>query len=375
MITSLSIDNYRCFSGFTWTPDRLSLLLGENGSGKTSVFDVLDALREIITKGEPTETAFPVESLCKWRAESDGLQEFGLGVQGNDGEYQYTLKIEHELPRGIKNRIKSECLLFNHQKVFEFDGKDIHLFRDDGSAGPVFPFDWSRSGIATVPERHDNKRLTWFRNRMSMVQIFSPDPPAMGALVKKGAGHPDRSLQNLAAWLYAVQSADFQVGSSVTSSLRETIRGFSKHRFAKVGSTANELFVDFEFRDEETDKITNKFELSFDALSEGQRNLFALYSILHAAVKEGATVCIDEPDNFVALREIQPWLTALQDAAEDNNCQVLIISHHPELINHLAAHSGVLFERGSTGATSCRRFEWSDKEHATPADLVARGWE
>ncbi|HRA89007.1 MAG TPA: AAA family ATPase, partial [Planctomycetaceae bacterium] len=122
MITSLSIDNYRCFSGFTWTPERLSLLLGENGSGKTSVFDVLDALREIITKGEPTETAFPVESLCKWRADSDGLQEFGLGVQGNGGDYQYTLKIEHELPRGIKNRIKSERLLFNAQKVFEFDG-------------------------------------------------------------------------------------------------------------------------------------------------------------------------------------------------------------------------------------------------------------
>ena len=375
MITSLSIDNYRCFSGFVWTPGRLSLLLGENGSGKSSVFDVLEALREIVTKGEPTERAFPVESLCKWRAESDGTQTFSLSVEGNGGTYHYTLTIEHELPRGVKNRIQSESLLFNDQKVYEFDGREVHLYRDDGSAGPTFPFDWSRSGIATVPERHDNTLLTMFRNRMGLVQVFSPDPEAMEGLVKKPAQAPDRALRNFASWLYAVQSGDFEVGSSVATSLQQSIRGFSKHRFANVGSSAWELFAGFEFRDEESGSITSSFELSFESLSTGQRNLFALYTILHAAVKEGATVCIDEPDNFVALREIQPWFSALQDAAEDRDCQILVVSHHPELINQLAAHSGILFERDGSGATCCRRFEWQDKELMTPAELVARGWE
>lgn len=161
----------------------------------------------------------------------------------------------------------------------------------------------------------------------------------------------------------------------MATSLQQTIRGFSKHRFANVGSSAWELFAGFEFRDEESGSITSSFELSFESLSTGQRNLFALYTILHAAVKEGATVCIDEPDNFVALREIQPWFSALQDAAEDRDCQILVVSHHPELINQLAAHSGILFERDGSGATCCRRFEWQDKELMTPAELVARGWE
>ena len=265
--------------------------------------------------------------------------------------------------------------MFNDQKVYEFDGREVHLYRDDGSAGPTFPFDWSRSGIATVPERHDNTLLTMFRNRMGLVQVFSPDPEAMEGLVKKPAQAPDRALRNFASWLYAVQSGDFEVGSSVATSLQQTIRGFSKHRFANVGSSAWELFAGFEFRDEESGSITSSFELSFESLSTGQRNLFALYTILHAAVKEGATVCIDEPDNFVALREIQPWFSALQDAAEDRDCQILVVSHHPELINQLAAHSGILFERDGSGAACCRRFEWQDKELMTPAELVARGWE
>ncbi|MEZ6124695.1 MAG: hypothetical protein R3C49_16220 [Planctomycetaceae bacterium] len=161
-------------------------------------------------------------------------------------------------------------LKFNDQKVFEFDGKEIHLYRDDGSAGPVFPFDWSRSGIATVPERHDNSRLTWFRDRLTAVRVFSPDPPAMDAVVKKPASLPERSMENFAPWLFAMQSADFEVGGALAKSLQQTIRGFAKHRFAQVGTSAHELMVDFEFRDQ-GGRINNKFELSFDALSEGQR--------------------------------------------------------------------------------------------------------
>jgi ABC-type cobalamin/Fe3+-siderophores transport system ATPase subunit len=375
MISSLYVDNYRCFSNFSWRPDRVNLLLGENGTGKSSVFDLLLALREIITKGEPVESAFPFESLCIWRRQSDAFQRFTLSVEGNGGVYEYVLIIEHELPDGVKNRIKSETLFFNNQHVYEFDGRELHLYRDDATAGPVFPFSWSRSGMATVPARNDNTRLTWFRDFMGAVQVFSPDPLNMRAIVKKPVDNPEPLMHDFAAWLHAVQSADFQVGLSLAEHLRETIRGFVKHRFIKAGSNAWELFAGFEFRDEHTRKITNSFELSFEALSTGQRNLFALYTILHAAVKQGATLCIDEPDNFVALREIQPWLSAIQDAAEEKDCQILIVSHHPELINQLAAHSGVLFERDATGATMSRRFEWKDKELMTPAELVARGWE
>ena len=40
-------------------------------------------------------------------------------------------------------------------------------------------------------------------------------------------------------------------------------------------------------------------------------------------------VGFDEPDNFIALQEIQPWLVSLCQAVEDHGSQALIISHHP----------------------------------------------
>jgi len=41
MLKRLYVDNFRCLVNFELRLDRVNLLLGENGTGKTSVFDVL----------------------------------------------------------------------------------------------------------------------------------------------------------------------------------------------------------------------------------------------------------------------------------------------------------------------------------------------
>jgi predicted ATPase len=66
MIKRIQIDNYRCFSNFEWAPGQFALLLGENGAGKTSMFDVLESLRDIITKGHATDEIFPANTLCRF---------------------------------------------------------------------------------------------------------------------------------------------------------------------------------------------------------------------------------------------------------------------------------------------------------------------
>ncbi len=51
---------------------------------------------------------------------------------------------------------------------------------------------------------------------------------------------------------------------------------------------------------------------SIAELSEGQRFLIALYMILNFLIVRGDTVFLDEPDNFISLREIQPWILAAE---------------------------------------------------------------
>ena len=75
-------------------------------------------------------------------------------------------------------------------------------------------------------------------------------------------------------------------------------------------------------------------------------------------LKKDFSVCLDEPDNYVSLREIQPWLSAARDAVEDNESQLWIISHNPEPIDFLAADHGVQFYRDSGGPVRVKKFEW-----------------
>jgi ABC-type glutathione transport system ATPase component len=100
----------------------------------------------------------------------------------------------------------------------------------------------------------------------------------------------------------------------------------------------------------------------------GQRVLIALYTLLRFAERSTIPlVCIDEPDNFVSLAEIQPWLMAISQTVEDHGSQVLFISHHPELINYLAPQDAVLLRRPEGGPTRVLPFPAAPGSTLTPA--------
>lgn len=93
----------------------------------------------------------------------------------------------------------------------------------------------------------------------------------------------------------------------------------------------------------------------FNELSDGQRVLIALYTLIYYARSEDYTLCIDEPENFVALPEIQPWLITLYDFCSDGELQALLVSHHPELIDYLASSAGYCFERQCNAPVRVKR--------------------
>jgi len=51
MLKRIYADNYQCFVNFECQFDSLQLLMGQNGVGKTTVFNLLEVLREFIVEG------------------------------------------------------------------------------------------------------------------------------------------------------------------------------------------------------------------------------------------------------------------------------------------------------------------------------------
>ena len=50
MIERLYVDNYKCLVNFELELEELTLLLGVNGTGKSSVLDVIVAVRKLLTE-------------------------------------------------------------------------------------------------------------------------------------------------------------------------------------------------------------------------------------------------------------------------------------------------------------------------------------
>lgn len=374
MIKRLFVDNYKCLVNFELPLQELSLLLGPSGVGKTSVLDIVYALRKLLS-GEARvidHDVFPTRTLTRWQSRE--RQVFEIQVLLNSETFTYHLEVDHE--RATKRaRIHAERLLLEGNPLFECTDGEVQLYRDDHSKGPSYSVDWTESPLARVASRRDNIRLTSFLGFMRQVLVCRPYPPRFETVSANEAPLLARDAHNFADWYrHGIQEHPGLV-AEYTRTLREVIGcGFNEVRLERVGHETRALMVQFA---EQTNSQTS-YELRFDEISDGQRGLVLLYSLIHMAHDQGYTLFLDEPDNYVALREIQPWMMGLEDACGDTVAQAVISSHHPELIDYLGRENGVLLLRETSGAIVTRRL--NDVSNETDggvelSELFARGWE
>ena len=92
MLRRIYIDNYKCCVNLEIEFDAINLFLGDNGAGKSTVFEVLRKLQGLISRGREIQEMFPTGDLTRWQLNSH--QRFELDLEGNGGLYKYELIIE-----------------------------------------------------------------------------------------------------------------------------------------------------------------------------------------------------------------------------------------------------------------------------------------
>ncbi|MBI1904220.1 MAG: AAA family ATPase [Planctomycetia bacterium] len=374
MLTRLYVDNFRCLVNLELALKQVSLFLGENGSGKSAAFDVIRRLRDFVT-GECTSVeAFPTDTLTGW--DTRNVQTFEMQISKDNTTYSYHLEVEHDRQRS-RNRIKSETLKFGDINLYTSDGTNARLFRDDGSQGPEVLCDWVRSGIGIIGERHDkrhdNRLLIWFKDFVAKFIVARIIPSAMSSVSESEVSDPGEDFSAFVSWIRrgsVEQQAEHQ--EFVTYLRDELIDGFREFKFKSISDTSKELSISFNVAASQSG-APRKYEVRFSDLSDGQRVLIALYALLYYC-QPGTTLCLDEPENYLALPEIQPWLLRLEADATEGKFQTLLISHHPEIMNLLATQSGYWFEREGAALTRVKPVALESGSGLSISELVARGW-
>lgn len=366
MIERMYVDNFRTLVNCEVKLTPVSLLLGPNGSGKSSLFDIVDSIKRFIGGVGLVSDLFPATELTRWQTLDE--QAFEIDLRGDAGLFKYALKLKHE-PDRRRSRVLSEQLTLDGQPLFTFSEGEIQLFTNLYKPGPALPYDWSRSGLSAIYARPDNKKLTEFKQRLQSVLLLRPCPPTMLTDSQEEAEELDRTGSNFASWYRYILRQDISRQLDLLAELRQVIDGFDSLRLEGPADSTVTLRALIR-----TAGSTTPVPYKFAELSDGYRQLIVLHTLLYALSDPKRVLFLDEPDNYLALREVEPWLSALMDAPGRSIAQAVVISHHPEVIDRLAREKGIWLTRESAGPTRVQVDKARDTAPLKPSEMEARGW-
>lgn len=341
MFTRIFIDNYQCFTNFEFAPQRINLLLGANGSGKSALLTAIKGVALVVGKSAAIGEVFDAGSQTRWDSRTSQRMEFDVALDGHSFRYQLVVDQEEDV-----SMIREERVTVDSKPLFSYNNGKVHLHKKGRGKSLSIPFAGTRSFLGQIEQARAGEPLTIFKRWMSEVWRIGLNTGLMDATSHEEDPVLDQDGQNFADWYRHLAQEDPKRLRNVWKTLGEALPGFKRLKFEGRGrSIRRNLVAVMTFG-------SDNYELYFDELSDGQRALIVLYTLLGTRGGYGCLL-FDEPEVHVGLSEVQPWLVKLDDLFADRG-QVFLASHNPEVIDYMAASHPVWFERPDGGPARVR---------------------
>jgi predicted ATPase len=367
MLSSVLIHNFHCFVDFKLELPRRLLIVGSNGSGKTSLWEALGGLQDIVVRSAEVASVFHTRSLTRW-LHDDPVQRFAIDVQLGAERYHYELEIIHDLVRRLGS-VRHERLTVDGKVLYESIDGEVRLFGDDPSSSPRtrFPFGRKRSFLPDLEPRHDNKRTLAFREALANVWLLAPSPRRIEPTTADEALWLDREGKNFASWFRGVLVERPGLGNELLEALRPILPGLRHVGFERVSSEVRELMLTFRAAGAD-------YKLSAGEVSDGQRALLVLYGFLFGAIDRAALAFLDEPETGLAPHEMQPWLSAMSAVLDKHDGQAFVISHHPAVVDYMAPVCTARFSRPAGGPARVDEVTLETTGGTSVSEWLSRPW-
>ena len=175
-------------------------------------------------------------------------------------------------------------------------------------------------------------------------------------------------MRNFAGWYRHAAQENMGAVGDLFAELRDVLPGF--HSMSLVESGENSRSLKATFRG----KTGSDTRYGFEQLSDGQRALIALYSLVTLS-DPAQCLFIDEPGNYLSLREVQPWLVKATESCGESLSQIVVVSHHPVTIDYMAGANGRWFHREADEPTQVSDEPENLVDGISLSENIARGWE
>jgi ATPase subunit of ABC transporter with duplicated ATPase domains len=177
--------------------------------------------------------------------------------------------------------------------------------------------------------------------------------------------------RNFPCWLLSQKRYSPNQCLAIEQRAAEVLQGFDRFEFVAEGDQFRLIthWRSTSHLGSAPNGATQRYDLG--ELSDGQRLILVLSALVEIAGHRELALILDEPDNYVALQEIQPLLLSLMDIP---TLQLIVVSHHPEIIDLMAKDYGyVLAREGDLGPVRVKRWAAPHGTMLPASELVARG--
>lgn len=352
MIQRLYVNNYKSLIEFELRPGPLSVLVGRGGAGKTNVLDALKVIRRFVFRGRDVVALLPRETLTRWS--DHGEQTFELAVRGDAGSFELTVVVEHSRATGARV-VALERLVLDGRVLLEASRGDVKAYRGTDMVTSL-SLNPTRSALEYVAHRHGGA-IAWFHQRMTRLFVVQIQPQVMQDVAMAENRHPSATMFNFAMWWRHLAQEDPGHTQRVIEALRGTIERFDVLRLLQREGRDRHLTACFR---DVAGNGSRTIDFGLSELSDGQRALIALYTLLHIESSAGVTLCVDDPESFLTTGELVGWLEALSSKSRSEPYQAILAASRPESMGCLDASCAIWLERGPASPTRHRALTEND---------------
>lgn len=358
MLQRLYVHNFRCLENFELNLKDLpsSLLIGKNGTGKSTIASALEVLQSI---GRGINR---VSQLIKVKDFNNGRSvipiRFEIEVLLKEQLYKYVLALELSTENFKEIRIFEEHLLVAGNPIYSREAAQVKLYGNniqpqtlqDNQFSNQFPLasqlmasqfqvDWHLVALTLIQVQSETDPLYIFKNWLSRMIILAPIPSLMTGESSGETLEPERNGTNFGEWFSGLLRRYPAAYTQVDRYLREVMPDIQDIQNEPIGKDAKSMIVQFEANNQ-------TLSLDFKDLSDGEKCFF-LCAVVLAANKYYSPFCFwDEPDNYLSLSEVGHFITTLRRSFK-NSGQILVTSHNEEAIRKFSNENTFILARKS----------------------------
>jgi predicted ATPase len=340
VIRRFYVHNFRCLENFELPlAERSSvLLIGKNGSGKTTVSLAVELFQRIAR--ETNRVGELVRPKDFSRGRSDVPMRFEIEVELNATKYGYA--IAFEFPEGFKElRVLEEKLTVDGQPIYTRELATVHLAKTGTGKEATFNIDWHLVALPIIQQKPANDPVSTFKQWLARMLILRPIPSLIKGDSARETLEPNPQVTNLGAWFSGIVAHAPSAYSIIDRYLKQVFSDFAQIRNPVVGANVRSLMVAFS-------KEKSALVVQFEDLSDGEK-CFMIGALVLAASEayDHPVFCFwDEPDNYLALSEIQHFVVDLKRAFGKRG-QFIATSHNAEAIRSLSNENTLLLYRNN----------------------------